>query len=36
MKRERGGFRMLRREQLLLEVVHDTYKPKGKLSAGLP
>lgn len=32
MKQERGGFRMLRREQLLQELVHDTYKPKGKLS----
>jgi len=32
MKGERGGFRMLRREQLLQEVVHDTYKLPRKLA----
>lgn len=32
MKAERGGFRMLRREQLLQEVVHDTYKMPRKLA----
>jgi NMD protein affecting ribosome stability and mRNA decay len=31
MKRERGGFRMLRHEQLLQELVHDTYKSGRKL-----
>lgn len=31
MKSERGGFRMLRREQLLQELVHDSYKSKRKL-----
>jgi NMD protein affecting ribosome stability and mRNA decay len=31
MKRERGGFRLLRREQLLQEVVHDSYKLRRKL-----
>lgn len=31
MKSERGGFRMLRREQLLQELVHDSYKARGKL-----
>ncbi|HVB49879.1 MAG TPA: BCAM0308 family protein [Burkholderiales bacterium] len=31
MKAERGGFRMLRREQLLQELVHDSYKSKRKL-----
>jgi NMD protein affecting ribosome stability and mRNA decay len=31
MKTERGGFRMLRREQLLQELVHDSYKSKLKL-----
>lgn len=31
MKGERGGFRMLRREQLLQELVHDSYKSKRKL-----
>jgi len=31
MKGERGGFRMLRREQLLPELVHDSYKSKRKL-----
>jgi len=31
MKGERGGFRMLRREQLLQEQVHDSYKSKRKL-----
>ena len=32
MKPSRGGFRMLRREQLLQEVVHDTYKLPRKLA----
>ena len=32
MKTGRGGFRMLRREQLLQEVVHDTYKLPRKLA----
>lgn len=32
MKAERGGFRMYRREQLLQEVVHDTYKLPRKLA----
>ena len=32
MKATRGGFRMLRREQLLQEVVHDTYKLPRKLA----
>jgi len=31
MKGERGGFRMLRREQLFQELVHDSYKLKRKL-----
>ena len=31
MKTTRDGFRMLKREQLLQEVVHDSYKSKGKL-----
>jgi len=31
MKPDRGSFRMLRREQLLQELVHDSYKTKGKL-----
>jgi NMD protein affecting ribosome stability and mRNA decay len=31
MKAERGGFQMLRREQLLQEFVHDSYKLKHKL-----
>ena len=31
MKGERGGFRMLRREQLLQELVHDSYKADEKL-----
>jgi NMD protein affecting ribosome stability and mRNA decay len=30
MKRDRGSFRMLQREQLLQELVHDSYKPKRK------
>ena len=30
MKRERGGFRMLKREQLLEELVHDSYKDDRK------
>jgi hypothetical protein len=32
MKRERGGFRPERREQLLDDPRHDSYKAKGKLS----
>jgi NMD protein affecting ribosome stability and mRNA decay len=32
MKTERGGFRMLRREQLLQELVHDSYKLGKKLT----
>ena len=32
MKTERGGFRMLRREQLLQELVHDSYKLGKKLA----
>ncbi len=32
MKRERGGFRMLKREQLLQELVHDSYKNDRKPS----
>ncbi len=32
MKTERGGFRMLRREQLLQELVHDSYKSSRKLT----
>ncbi|MBI2318526.1 MAG: ATPase [Betaproteobacteria bacterium] len=32
MKGERGGFRMLKREQLLQELVHDSYKSKRKLA----
>jgi hypothetical protein len=32
MKSERGGFRMLRHEQLLQELVHDSYKATRKLS----
>lgn len=31
MKGDRGGFRMLRREQLLQELVHDSYKSAHKL-----
>ena len=31
MKSERSGFRMLQREQLLQELVHDSYKSKRKL-----
>jgi uridine phosphorylase len=31
MKTQRGGFRMLQREQLLQELVHDSYKSKRKL-----
>jgi hypothetical protein len=31
MKASRGGFRLLRREQLLQEVVHDSYKLRRKL-----
>jgi len=31
MKRTRGGFRLLQREQLLQEVVHDSYKLRRKL-----
>jgi hypothetical protein len=31
MKSQRGGFRMLQREQLLQELVHDTYKIRKKL-----
>ena len=31
MKATRGGFRMLQREQLLQELVHDSYKSKRKL-----
>jgi NMD protein affecting ribosome stability and mRNA decay len=30
MKSERGGFRMLKREQLFQELVHDSYKAKAK------
>ena len=32
MKKERGGWRPLQHEQLLQEVVHDTYKERRKLS----
>ncbi len=32
MKPDRGGFRMLRREQLLQELVHDSYKLGKKLA----
>lgn len=32
MKTDRGGFRMLRREQLLQELVHDSYKLGRKLA----
>ena len=32
MKDDRSGFRMLRHEQLLQELVHDSYKAKGKLA----
>lgn len=32
MKQDRGGFRMLRREQLLQELVHDSYKLGRKLA----
>jgi NMD protein affecting ribosome stability and mRNA decay len=32
MKAERGGFRMLQHEQLLKELVHDSYKMKSKLA----
>lgn len=31
MKAERGGFRMLRHEQLLQEFVHDSYQERRKL-----
>lgn len=31
MKTQRGGFRTLRHEQLLQELVHDTYKTRLKL-----
>jgi NMD protein affecting ribosome stability and mRNA decay len=31
MKRERGGFRILRHKRVLQDLVHDTYKAKGKL-----
>jgi hypothetical protein len=31
MKRERGGFRMLQHEQLVQELVHDSYHSKRKL-----
>ena len=31
MKGDRGSFRMLQREQLLQELVHDSYKSKRKL-----
>jgi NMD protein affecting ribosome stability and mRNA decay len=31
MKTQRGGFRMLRHEQLLQELVHDSYKTRRKL-----
>ncbi len=31
MKRERGGFRMLQHEQLMQELVHDSYHSKRKL-----
>lgn len=31
MKTQRGGFRMLQHEQLLQELVHDTYKTRRKL-----
>jgi hypothetical protein len=31
MKGDRGGFRMVRREQLLQELVHDSYKSQVKL-----
>jgi len=31
MKTQHGGFRMLQREQLLQELVHDSYKSKHKL-----
>lgn len=34
MKAERGGFRMLRHEQLLQEFVHDSYKLPRKLPEG--
>jgi len=32
MKPERGGFRLLKREQLFQELVHDTYKSRKKLA----
>jgi hypothetical protein len=32
MKTDQGGFRMLRREQLLQELVHDSYKSGRKLA----
>lgn len=32
MKRERGGWRLLQHEQLLQEVVHDSYRERRKLS----
>lgn len=31
MKAERGGWRPLRHEQLIQEVIHDSYKPRRKL-----
>jgi len=31
MKQDLGGFRMVRRDELRDELVHDTYKAKGKL-----
>lgn len=32
MKAARGGFRMLRRDKLLQDQAHDSYKSRGKLS----
>jgi hypothetical protein len=32
MKTDRGSFRMIKREQLMPELVHDTYRTKGKRS----
>ena len=32
MKGERGGFKMIRREQVLEGFPHDSYKSKGKLA----
>jgi len=31
MKTDRGSFRMLQRKQLMQELVHDSYKARGKL-----